>query len=122
MSAVRESCNSLGLHHTSATVLCEDSQGNMVHRTLAHVTSMPLFLHAVSQGHDIAPDIMISTDGGQGKIIKTATVFYRGENGIENAEMYLLAMIDDIPENRHNINLMMKALGFPLKDKGKCFS
>ena len=100
LSAVRESCNSLGLHHTSVTVLCEDSEGDMVHRTMAHVTSMSLFLHAVTRGHDVAPDIMISADGGGGKEIVTATVFYRGENGIEEAEMYLLAMIDDVPETR----------------------
>ena len=91
----------------------------MVHRTLAHVTSMPLFLHKVSVGHNVAPDVMVSADGGQGKVIVTATVFYRGENGIEDAEMYLLAMIDEIPESRKNLNIMLKALGFPLKDKGK---
>ena len=86
---------------------------------MAHVTDMSLFLHAVSRGHDVAPDIMISADGGQGKEIITATVFYRGENGIEEAAMYLLAMIDDVPETRFNLNLMLRALGFPLKDKGK---
>ena len=79
----------------------------MVHRTLAHVTSMPLFLHKVSVGHNVAPDVMVSADGGQGKVIVTATVFYRGENGIEDAEMYLYIL---------KINITIFILAIDYKD------
>ena len=53
----------------------------------------------------------------QGKLIITATVFY-GKDDNEESEMFMLGQIDEIPETRFNINLMLKKLGFPLQSSG----
>ena len=119
MSAVKQTCNALGLQHASEEVMCLNSEGMEVERILSRVKDVPLFLHTVTAGHNTSPDVIVSLDGGKGKIIVIASVFYLDDDGDNTtSEEYLLAQIDEIPENRHNINLMLKALGFPLAEKG----
>ena len=116
---VQDTCNELGLLHASESVKCKMNDGRIVDRILSHVTDIPAFLHAVSQGEKVSEAIVVSGDGGEGKQLITATVIYEGQSeddeDEEFAHIYVLAMIDGCDENSHNYELMLKKLGFPLE-------
>ena len=113
-NAVSKFCQELGIHHVSHTVTCKDNKGNEYKRTMAKIASFDQFLTAVGlTGADgKVPELVVGADGSMDKLI---ICLWNGEE--ENSEVFLLAMIDKCHENRHNIRLMLKSLGFPLKHK-----
>ena len=120
---VKDTCNELGLHHASETVECLTNAGVAVQRTLSYVTDLPAFFHAIAMDEKVSDAVIVSGDGGEGKLLITATVIYEGQVGDDEedafAQIYVLAMIDGADENRHNFELMLKKLGFPLQETGR---
>ena len=115
-NAVSKFCQELGVHHVSKTVTCTDNKGQYVKRTMAKIASFDQFIQVAGiAGKDgEEPEYVVAADGSTDKLI---ICLWNGDE--ENSEVFLLAMIDKCHENRHNIKLMLRSLGFPLKYKGK---
>ena len=111
--AISEYCNSMNVIHASDPVLCVDKNGNATPRSCHYVSDILSLIDIIKEDPDFngSPEIVISADSGMGKLMMMMGVYDEDGNG----NMYILAMIDDVPEVRENILIMLQKVGFPFE-------
>ena len=127
LSAVQEYCHSLDEYHSSKVEKFRDSNGNIVDRTIAYVENVQEFVKKISSGRGIKkPELVLSSDAGQGKLIVTLSVFQDADTGEENEDedfeieigdprspnsnqrIFLLCVVDDVPEKYENMMIIFE--------------
>ena len=124
---INEHINSLGDFHTADIATYKDKDGKDLETVPTTVTNITEFVQEIAKIRNIKrPRVILGCDGGQDKVLVTAIILEEGEDLTEEDEQLLdaykptgknrvliLGKVDGVPENRHNVELLLNSLNLP---------
>ena len=114
--------------HNSEIMTFKDKDKKEVSRVLSKVADVATFVDEIAHIRNIKePKLILGCDGGQGKVVVTAIIKEQADNDDEYTQdeilkdfkatgqrrVLCLAKVDNIPENRENVEIILNSLELP---------